>query len=196
MKKSISIASSLLILLSGVSAADEMTMMVEQELDRLGYATGPVDGEETLETTIAISKFQAENDLAVTGEVSSDLVRSLMTAQPGGGSAAPAAASAAAPPPAPAPAPAPVPDQAALQAAQNACLQEKMEAAQAKQKKKRGFGRLMSAVTRTAAQHGNYDLARTAGDIYDVNATADDLSAAAKDLGLTEDDVAACQNPE
>ena len=69
MKKSISFASSLLVLLAGVSAADNMTMMVEQELDRLGYATGPVDGEETLETTIAISKFQAENNLDVTGEV-------------------------------------------------------------------------------------------------------------------------------
>jgi hypothetical protein len=27
-------------------------------------------------------------------------------------------------------------------------------------------------------------------------ATADDLSAAAKNLGLTDDDVAACQNPQ
>jgi hypothetical protein len=196
MKKTISFASSLLVLLSGISVADDMTMMVEQELDRLGYATGPVDGEETLETTIAISKFQAENDLDVTGEVSSDLVRSLMTAQPGGGPAAPVAASAAAPAPTPAPTPTPTADPAALQAAQNACLQEKVAEAQAKQKKKRGFGRLMSAVTRTAAGQGNYDLANTAGDIYDASATADDLSAAAKDLGLTEDDVTACQNPQ
>ena len=70
MKKTISLAGSLLMLLAGVSSADDITMMAEQELDRLGYATGPVDGEETLETTIAISKFQAENNLAVTGEVS------------------------------------------------------------------------------------------------------------------------------
>ena len=187
MSKSISFASSLLVLLAGVATADDMTMMVEQELDRLGYATGPVDGEETLETTIAISRFQAEQNLDVTGEVSSDLVRSLMTAQPGHVSAAAPAA---------APATAPAPDQATLQAAQNACLQEKMAAAQEKQKKKRGLGRLMRAVTRTASRQGNYDLARTADDIYYAGATADDLSAAAKDLGLTDDDVAACQNPE
>lgn len=195
MKKSISFASSLLVLLAGVSAADDMTMMVEQELDRLGYATGPVDGEETLETTIAISKFQAENNLAVTGEVSSDLVRSLMTAQPGGSSGAPAAA------PAPAPAPAAAPDPAALQAAQNACLQEKMEAAQAKKKKKRGFGSLMKAVTNTAARYGGGSdlagqVAETSSDVYNANATASDWEKAAEDLGLTEDDIAACQKPQ
>jgi hypothetical protein len=44
-------------------------------------------------------------------------------------------------------------------------------------------------------QDGNYDLARTTSDIYSASATADDLSAAAKDLGLTEDDIAACENP-
>ena len=54
----------------------------------------------------------------------------------------------------------------------------------------------MSAVTRTAAQQGNYGLARTTSDIYSASATADDLAAAAKDLGLTEDEVAACQNPQ
>jgi len=197
MKKSISFASSLLVLLAGVSAADNMTMMVEQELDRLGYATGPVDGEETLETTIAISKFQAENNLYVTGEVSSDLVRSLMTAQPGGSSSAPAAAPAAVP----APTPAAAPDPAALQAAQNACLQEKMEAAQAKRKKKRGFGSLMRAVTNTARRYGGGSdlagqVAETSSDVYNANATAADWERAAEDLGLTEDDIAACQNPQ
>jgi hypothetical protein len=74
-------------------------------------------------------------------------------------------------------------------------LQEKAAAAQASQKKKRGFGRLVSAVARTAGQTGNYDFARTASNVYSANATAEDLAAAAKDLGLTEDDVAACQNP-
>jgi hypothetical protein len=74
-------------------------------------------------------------------------------------------------------------------------LQQKMQEAQAANKKKRGFGRLLSAVTRTAGQAGNYDLARATGNIYSATATADDLSAAAKDLGLTEDDIAACQNP-
>jgi hypothetical protein len=82
-----------------------------------------------------------------------------------------------------------------LAAAQQACLQRKMAEAQEANKKKRGFGHLMSAVSRAAGMGGNYDVAKTAGDVYNAAATADDLSAAAKDLGLTEDEVAACQNP-
>lgn len=167
---------------STYAVADDLTLMVEQDLAGLGYETGPVDGEETMETIIAISKFQSENQLEVSGEVSMELARALAAkaANPG---QAPAAASAA------------TQDPAALQAAQQACLQEKMAAAQASQKKKRGFGRLVSAVTRTAGRMGNHDIARSAGDVYSANATADDLAAAAKDLGLTEDEVAACQNP-
>lgn len=87
----------------------------------------------------------------------------------------------------------PYPDE--LRRAQQMCLEEKVAAAQAASKKKRGFGRLLSAVTRTATQTGNHDFAQTAGDLYSANATAEDLSAAAKDLGLTEDEVAESQNP-
>ncbi len=90
---------------------------------------------------------------------------------------------------------APTQDPAALQAAQQACLQQKVEESQAANKKKRGFGSLLRAVTRTASQSGNYDLAQSTYDVYNASATADDLASAAKDLGLTEDDVAACQNP-
>jgi len=170
----------------GTASADELTKMVEQDLDRLGYAPGPVDGEETMETVVAITKFQAASGMEITGEVTPDLARALMAAQPGHSAAptvtaAPAAATAA--------------DPAALQAARQACLQEKMAAAQAAQKKKRGLGRLLSAVSRTASQGGNYDVARTTGDIYSASATADDLAAAAEDLGLTQDDIAACENP-
>lgn len=186
MKRAISTTSALLVLVAGIATADELTMMVEQELDRLGYATGPVDGEETMETVIAISKFQAENGQDVDGAVTQQLVRKLIVATPNqGGQSMPATASAA-----------PAAGPAAQQAAQQACLQEKMAAAEASQKKKRGFGRLLRAVTREASRAGNYDIAQTTSDIYSANATADDLSAAAKDLGLTEDDVAACQNPE
>lgn len=201
MQKYTSIAGTAILILAGVATiaiADELTMMVEQDLSRLGYATGPVDGEETLDTTIAISKFQAENNLDVTGEVSAELARALMTAQPGGSvGTAPAAAPAATPASAPTPAPtaAPAMDAAALQAAQNACLEEKVAAAKEAQTKKRAFGSLLRAVTRTASREGNYELARSADDIYYAGATAGDLSSAAKDLGLTEDDVAACQNP-
>ncbi|MEQ8206775.1 MAG: hypothetical protein RIA65_11405 [Woeseia sp.] len=99
------------------------------------------------------------------------------------------------------PASAPAPEQTAgrsaddLAADQKACLEDKIAKAQESKKKKRGFGRLASAVARTAGRLGNHDVSRTLGDVYSANATADDLSAAAKDLGLTEDDIAACENP-
>jgi hypothetical protein len=88
------------------------------------------------------------------------------------------------------------PTQESRRLAQQQCLQEKVAAAQASQKKKRGLGRLMNAVARTAMRSGNHDFARTAGDVYHANATAEDLAAAARDLGLTEDEVAACANPQ
>ena len=193
MKTTISIAALLLAAVSIAAEADELIKMVEQDLARLGYAPGPVDGEETIDTTVAITKFQAEHGMVITGEVTPELARALMAAQPADTGAPTAVA--VAPAAAAAPASPPAPDPAALDAARQACLQERIAAAQESQKKKRGLGRLMSAVTRTAMQGGNYDLARTTSDVYNASATADDLAAAAKDLGLTEDDIAACENP-
>jgi peptidoglycan hydrolase-like protein with peptidoglycan-binding domain len=193
MKTTISIAALLLAAVSIAAEADELIKMVEQDLARLGYAPGPVDGEETIDTTVAITKFQAANGMEITGEVTPELARALMAAQPADTGAPTAVA--VAPAAAAAPASPPAPDPAALDAARQACLQERIAAAQESQKKKRGLGRLMSAVTRTAMQGGNYDLARTTSDVYNASATADDLAAAAKDLGLTEDDIAACENP-
>ena len=187
-----------LLLVPALAMADDLTQMVQQDLVTLGYEPGAINGEMNTGTIVAISKFQAENDMEVTGEVTPQLAGVLKAAikkQSNPPASAPAVATAydvagesAAPM-------APTQDPAALQAAQQACLQQKMAEAQAAQKKKRGFGRLMRAVTRTAWQSGNYDMARTVNDIYSANATADDLAAAAKDLGLTEDEVAACQNP-
>jgi peptidoglycan hydrolase-like protein with peptidoglycan-binding domain len=170
---------------SAPAFSDDLTLGIERDLATLGYEPGPVDGEETMETVIAISKFQAENDMEVTGEVSPYLAGMLSAL-----SRDPAKAASATPS-----VQAPVRTDAELHAAQQACLQEKMAAAQASQKKKRGFGRLMSAVARTAGSLGNHDISRTMGNVYSANATADDLAAAAKDLGLTEDEVASCQNP-
>lgn len=184
--KNIAIASSYLAVFCLQAAfADDVTLMVEQDLSRLGYETGPVDGVETMETVIAISKFQSEANLPVTGEVTPELARALMTQQeaPTAGAASTTTATAAAP--------ARNPDE--LRAAQQACLQEKVAAAQASQKKKRGLGRLMRAVTRNVGFDS--DTTRTMHEVYNANATAEDLAAAAKDLGITEDEVAACQNP-
>lgn len=187
MKKTITVACMALLFLFDISTsaiADDLTMMIEKDLAALGYETGPVDGEETFETVIAISKFQAENNMEVTGSVTPQLA-GILSARVSNPNSQPA----------PTAAPQPAADPAALQAAQQACLQEKMAAAQASQKKKRGLGSLMSAVTRTAGQAGNYDLYRTTNNVYNAGATAADLASAAEDLGLTEDDIQACQNP-
>jgi peptidoglycan hydrolase-like protein with peptidoglycan-binding domain len=161
------------------AGGDAVLKMVQENLTSLGYSTGNTDGVPSTETTIAISQFQAERGMEVTGTASPQLAGILAAEagrQKGGGAQASRS-----------------PDE--LQAAREACLQEKMEAAQAAQQKKRGFRRLASAVSRTALGSGDYDLARRTQDVYDASATAEDLSAAAKDLGLTEDDIEACENP-
>jgi peptidoglycan hydrolase-like protein with peptidoglycan-binding domain len=172
--------------------ADELTQMIQKDLIALGYDPGNIQGELSTETAVAISRFQAENDLEVTGEASPQLagvIKAKLKAKNSPGSAAaPANARAA-----------PARDPAELQAAQQACLQEKVAAAQASQKKKKGFGSLVKAVANTATRFGGSDLARqvsqTSRDVYDVNATAQDWERAADDLGLTTDDIEACQNP-
>jgi peptidoglycan hydrolase-like protein with peptidoglycan-binding domain len=176
---------------TGVNA-DELTKMIQKDLIALGYDPGNIQGEMSTQTVVAISQFQAENDLEITGESSPQLagvIRAKLKAKNNpGGAAAPAAGQAT-----------PARDPAELQAAQQACLQEKIAAAQASKKKKRGFGSLMKAVTNTATRFGGSDVARqvaeTSSDVYDVNATAQDWERAADDLGLTTDDIEACQNP-
>lgn len=180
-------------LIAAVASADDLTMMVQTDLATLGYDAGDASGETTTKTIVAISKFQAEHNLEVTGEVTPQLagiLKAEINKQNGtvrvGNSGAVAAA--------------PATDPAALQAAQQVCLQEKIAQAQASQKKKRGFGSLMKAVTNTAARlGGGSELARqaaeTSRDVYDVNATAQDWERAAEDLGLTTDDIEACRNP-
>jgi len=172
--------------------ADELAKMAQQQLVALGYDPGNSDGNVTPQTVVAISKFQAEHDLEVTGEVSPQLIGALRAAvknqnQPAGGHAAARNATS------------PANQEADLRARQQACLQEKMAAAQEAQKKKRGLGSLMRAATRTAGRLVGADVARdisrTTRDVYDINATAEDLSSAAKDLGLTDDEIEQCRNP-
>lgn len=183
------IASLALLLTCGIAphlAADELTMAVERDLAALGYDTGPVDGRETMETVIAISKFQAENQLEVTGEITPQLAGTLSARASGGlQDSRPIT-----PPTAQAPLPTANPvDQ---EAARQACLQRKVEEAQEAQKTKRGLSRLMSAVVRTATRQGNPEVARTINEVHATNATVEDLTAAARDLGLTESDLAGC----
>lgn len=170
-----------------IVAADELVARIQKDLVALGYDPGTISGELVTETTVAIGRYQALRAMEVTGRASPELARTLAAdvARQRGGSTAGR----------PATSPAPAGDSESLRATQRECLQEKVSQAQEAQKKKRGFGRLLGAVGRIAGRSANYDLQRTIGDVYSANATAADLSAAARDLGLTEDQVAQCQNP-
>ncbi len=167
------------------AVADDLTKMVQTDLAALGYAPGNTNGDLDTATIVAISKFQAENDLEVTGEPSPQLAGILKAHLKNGGALKAAAAK---------PAPKPM-TEAELQAAQQACIQEKVAAAQEAQKKKRGFGRLLNAAARTASRFGNNDVARVSHDIYSANATVADVNAAAKDLGISESELEECRNP-
>jgi peptidoglycan hydrolase-like protein with peptidoglycan-binding domain len=188
----------LAMMLPGIAIADELTRIIQKDLIALGYDPGNIQGEATVETVVAISKFQAENDLEVTGEATPQLagiIKARLKAKNN-----PGAASASAPAVAAAQTAGGQPmDEEALRKAQQDCLQEKVAAAQASKKKKRGFGSLMRAVANTATRYGGNELTReiseTSRDVYDANATAQDWERAAEDLGLTTDDIEACRNP-
>jgi peptidoglycan hydrolase-like protein with peptidoglycan-binding domain len=162
----------------------DLVKMAQKELIALGYEPGNIQGEADTATVVAISKFQAEQNMEVTGEVTPQLIGALRAAK--NPATQPAAAA---------------PQQAmTLQQRQQACLQEKAAAAQERNKKKRGMMKLISAVTRTSRQFGDgglaSDISRTANEVYNVNATADDLEQAGKDLGLTPDEMEECRNPQ
>ena len=172
-----------------IALADDLTKMIQKDLIVLGYDPGNIQGELSTETVVAISQFQAEGDMEITGKPSPQLAGILKARIKQGNS--PGTVQTAESPAAT--------DPAAQQQAQQTCLQEKMAAAQASQKKKRGLGSLVRAVANTASRFGGNDTARmvseTSRDIYDVNATAADYERAAKDLGLTTDDIEQCRNP-
>lgn len=177
-------------LFSATAHADRLTEIVQQDLAALGYDAGAVSGEMTTQTAIAIARFQTDNDLAVTGEATPQLAGIIkaklresqgISSVPRGQPAAPRAR-----------------DPAALQAAQQACLEDKIAKAQEAQKKRRGFGSLMRAAGRTASRLGSdvgQVIGRTSRDISDASATLSDLESAARDLGIANSDIEACRNP-
>lgn len=171
---------------AGVSHADELTQIVQQDLTALGYDTGGVDGNAGTKTIIAVSRFQAEHGLEVTGEITPQLAGRIKAAMSQGGSAQPASAS-------------PAQAQADLKARQDACLQEKIAAAEQASKMKSGLSKLFSAVSRTASRYGGSEVASqistTSNDASSINATITDLEGAARDLGISQSDIDACQNP-
>jgi len=84
-----------------------------------------------------------------------------------------------------------------LAARQQACLEESAKQAQQQKnaEKKKGFGSLMGAVARTASRYGVGNMHAVTRDVYNANATAEDVATVANDLGITEDEVERCRNP-
>jgi len=207
MRTNISIVTILVSLLTASALADELTLMIEKDLAALGYETGPVDGEETMQTVIAISKFKAQNDMEVTGEATPQLAGILSAKNSASNRATspvdiaqtPTASSEPVPEPTVGEAtqsPKSLTDEEALQAAQQACLEEKIQKQQAKNEKKRSLSNLLGAAGRLAARQGNYDIQQATAEAYDANATADDVGIIAKELGLSKKQVKACENPK
>lgn len=176
---------------TAISSADELTQIVQQDLTALGYDPGPVDGHPSTKTIIAVSRFQSENNLEVTGEITPQLagrIKAAMSKQaPPSGSPQVATTM--------------TPEQAAadLKMRQEACLQKKVDDARQSAQMKSGLSKLFSAVSRTASRYGGSDIASqvstTANDASSINATITDLEGAAKDLGVSQSDIDACQNP-
>ena len=71
--KAVFVATVLACTSAGQALGDELVQIVQQDLTTLGYDTGPADGEATTKTIIAVSKFQAEHNLEVTGEITPQL---------------------------------------------------------------------------------------------------------------------------
>jgi hypothetical protein len=94
-------------------------------------------------------------------------------------------------PAAPLHAAAPLPEASAE--AQQACLKEKIRQRQQAQQTQRGMGSLMGAVGRLAGRFGVPEVSQAIGDARLANATAEDLASAARDLGLTENEIADCR---
>lgn len=72
--------------------ADDIVLSVERSLEKLGYDVAKPDGTPDQKTQIAITRFQMENGLPVTGEASVQLAAMLETKA--SGNAPPAAAAA------------------------------------------------------------------------------------------------------
>ena len=84
-------------------------------------------------------------------------------------------------------------DADAVQAAQQECLQQKIEAAQESRPRRRGLGGLLGGVGRAVNQIGNLDIAGLAGGLFDPGASDEDIEEQARELGLSEEDIAECR---
>ncbi|MGB5372807.1 MAG: peptidoglycan-binding domain-containing protein [Polyangiales bacterium] len=168
---------------SGASASaalaaggDPLVQSIQRDLIALGYDPGEANGKLSTPSIVAISKFQAENGLEVTGEATPQLAGILAAKRDAAGGAGAG--------------------EKPLEEAQKVCLQAKIDAAK---KKKRAFGRVMKAAAGTASRYGGANVSseveKASQEAYKVEATGKDLEEAADALGLSKADVEACRNP-
>ena len=189
MKSAIKLLFAASLAVTALAHGDELVKTIQLDLIKLGYEPGNIQGELSTDTVVAISKFQAENGMDVTGEPSPQLA-GVIKSKIGAPKAAPTAATGTHGQTSDA-----VQSHEQLRAAQQACIQEKIQAQQEANEKKRGMNSLLRAATRIAGRFGNNDLYQVAGDVYSANATAADLQQAAEDLGVSEDALEECRNP-
>lgn len=160
---------------------DPLVKAIQQDLVALGYDPGNTHGELSTPTVVAISKFQAENNLEVTGEATPQLAGILSAKRDA--AASPASSSS--------------PSAQSLEQAQAACLQEKIDAAK---KKKKAFGRFMKAAADTTSRYAgtkvSSEVEKASAEAYKADATAKDVEQAADAMGLTKADIEACRQPK
>ena len=190
---------SALILVCAPALADELTLAVEQDLARLGYDTGVVDGEETVETKIAVAKYQAEHGYAVTGEASKKLSGALGKTTNIGNAPRVRGLK---------------PDKRAavdisdkgLNAARDACLKDKMTIARSTGQNTSKVtneikSQLIDRATQAAIQATNLGMVQEVFNLYSQwksNTESPEINRAgamADSLGISEEDVNACQRP-
>ncbi len=163
-----------------VAGGDPLVQSIQRDLIALGYDPGAANGEMSTPTIVAISKFQAENGLEVTGGATPQLAGILAAKRDAAGSTGTASGA----------------KTQSLEEAQKACLQEKIDAAK---KKKRAFGRAMKAAASAASRYGGSNVSseveKASQEAYKAEATAKDLEEAADALGLSKADVEACRKP-
>jgi len=163
------------------SAGDPLVQSIQRDLVALGYDPGNDHGELSTATVVAISKFQAENGLEVTGEATPQLAGILAAKRDAARSSTASAGS----------------SEQSLEEAQAACLQQKIDAAK---KKKKAFGRFVGSAANTASRYGGTkvtnEVEKASAEAYKANATAKDIEEAADAVGLSKADIESCRNPK
>ena len=162
------------------ASSDSLVQSIQRDLTALGYDPGNTQGELSTATVVAISKFQAENGLEVTGEATPQLAGILSAKRDAAASSTANGDS----------------NAQSLEDAQAACLQRKIDAAK---KTKKAFGRVMGAAAGTVLRYGGSKAAgeveKASQEAYKADATAKDVEEAAKALGISKDDVESCRSP-